>query len=41
MLVPAKNKRDVEEISAEIKKGIQIVYVEQMKDVLEVAFHDH
>ncbi|MCI8599761.1 MAG: endopeptidase La [Lachnospiraceae bacterium] len=41
VLVPAKNKRDVEEISAEIKKGIQIVYVEQMKDVLEVAFHDH
>jgi len=41
VLVPAKNKRDVEEISAEIRKGIRIVYVEQMKEVLEAAFHDH
>ncbi len=41
VLVPAKNKRDVEEISAEIRKGIRIVYVEQMKEVLEEAFHDH
>jgi len=41
VVVPAKNKRDVEEISAEIKKGLKIVYAEQMKDVLEVAFHDH
>ncbi len=41
VLVPARNKRDVEEISSEIRKGIQIVYVEQMKEVLEAAFHDH
>ena len=41
VLVPVKNKRDVEEISGEIRKGIQIVYVEQMKEVLEAAFHDH
>lgn len=41
VLVPAKNKRDVEEISGEIRKGIQIIYVEQMKEVLEAAFHDH
>ena len=41
VIVPAKNKRDVEEISAEIKKGLKIVYAEQMKEVLEVAFHDH
>lgn len=41
VLVPAKNKRDVEEISGEIRKGIQIVYVEQMREVLEAAFHDH
>lgn len=41
VLVPARNKRDVEEISAEIRKGIRIVYVEQMKEVLEAAFHDH
>lgn len=41
VLVPARNRRDVEEISGEIKKGIRIVYVEQMKEVLEEAFHDH
>ncbi|MCI8557234.1 MAG: endopeptidase La [Lachnospiraceae bacterium] len=41
VLVPSRNKRDVEEISGEIRKGIQIVYVEQMKEVLEAAFHDH
>ena len=36
--VPKKNEKDVEEISTEIKKGLEIVFVEQMKDVLEVAF---
>ncbi len=36
--VPKKNEKDVEEISPEIKKGLEIVFVEQMKDVLEVAF---
>ena len=41
MIVPARNKRDVEDISSEIKKGLHIVYAEQMKDVLEVAFHEH
>lgn len=41
VLVPARNKRDVEEISGEIRKGIQILYVEQMKEVLGAAFHDH
>ncbi len=41
VLVPARNKRDVEEISSEIRKGLEIIYVEQMKDVLEAAFHDH
>lgn len=41
VLVPARNRRDVEEISGEIKKGIRIIYVEQMKEVLEEAFHDH
>jgi len=41
VLIPEGNRRDIEEISAEIKKGIQIICVEQMKDVLEVAFHDH
>ena len=36
--VPKKNEKDVEEIYPEIKKGLEIVFVEQMKDVLEVAF---
>lgn len=36
--VPKKNGKDMEEISAEIKKGLEIVYVEQVKDVLDVAF---
>lgn len=37
VLVPAKNKRDVEEISPEIKKGISIIFVETMDDVRENA----
>ena len=36
--VPKKNEKDIEEISAEIKKGLEIVFVEQMQDVLDVAF---
>lgn len=40
VIVPEKNRRDIGEISAEIKKGLQFVYAEQMKDVLEVAFHE-
>lgn len=36
--VPAKNEKDVEEISAEIKKGLEIIYVNQMEEVLKVAF---
>ena len=37
VLVPAKNERDIEEISDEIKKGLTIVYVETMDDVLKEA----
>lgn len=36
--VPKKNEKDIDEISPEIKKGLEIVFVEQMKDVLDVAF---
>ena len=36
--VPKKNEKDIDEISPEIKKGQKIVFVEQMKDVLDVAF---
>ena len=33
-----KNEKDVEEVSAEITKGLEIVYVESMDEVLEQAF---
>lgn len=36
--VPKKNEADVAEISGEIKKGIEIIFVETMKNVLAVAF---
>lgn len=37
VLVPVKNKRDVAEVSSEIKKGIDIIFVENMKEVLDIA----
>lgn len=37
VLVPKKNKADVEEISGEIKRGLEILYVEQMQEVLTAA----
>ena len=37
VLVPAKNKPDVEEISREIRKGLSIVYVSEMSEVLSEA----
>lgn len=36
--VPRKNEKDVDEISAEIKRGLEIVFVDTMQDVLMVAF---
>ena len=36
--IPKKNEKDVEEISSEIKKGLELVFVEKMQDVLNVAF---
>ena len=36
--VPKKNEKDVEEVSAEVTKGLEIVYVESMDEVLEQAF---
>ncbi|MEY8391370.1 endopeptidase La [Lachnospiraceae bacterium] len=35
--VPAKNEPDVAEISPEIKKGLEIVFVERMEQVLKTA----
>ncbi len=37
VLVPVENKKDVEEISREIKSGLEIVFVENMTEVLEHA----
>ena len=37
VLVPFENKKDVEEISEEIKDGLEIIFVKDMKDVLERA----
>lgn len=37
VLVPAENKRDVEELSLEITKGLEILPVERMSQVLEAA----
>ena len=37
VFVPAKNKPDVEEISEEIKKGLDIRYAETMEDILPMA----
>ncbi len=37
VLVPVKNKRDIAEISDEIKKGLTIVFVETMEEVLKEA----
>ncbi len=36
--VPKKNQKDVEEISAEITRNLEIVYVEKLDEVLQVAF---
>lgn len=37
VLVPAKNKKDIDEIEAEILEGLQIEFVENMDQVLEFA----
>ena len=38
VLVPRENERDVEEISREIKDGMEICYMDTMEDVLAKAF---
>ena len=37
VLVPGKNKADVEEISNEIKRGLEILFVDTMQEVLQAA----
>ncbi len=36
--VPKKNEKDIEEISDEIKKGLEIRFVEHLEQVLDIAF---
>ena len=36
--VPKKNEKDIEEISDEIKKGLEIRFVEHLAEVLDIAF---
>ena len=38
VLVPAKNEKDVAEISNEIKSGMEICFVESMDEVIPLAF---
>lgn len=38
VLVPKENEKDVEEISKEIKSGVEIIFVEKMSEVIEQAF---
>lgn len=37
VLVPAENKKDVQELSAEITKGLEICFVSHMREVLDLA----
>lgn len=41
VLVPAQNRKDIEEISREIKGGLEIVFVENMTQVLEHALTEN
>jgi ATP-dependent Lon protease len=38
VLVPKRNEKDVAEISYEIKSGMEIIFVESMDEVVELAF---
>lgn len=37
VLVPKENEKDIEEISTEITKGLEIIFVSQMDEVLKAA----
>jgi len=41
IILPAWNRKDLEDIPAKIKKEIKFHFVDQMKDVLKVAFGKH
>jgi ATP-dependent Lon protease len=40
VLVPLENKKDIREIDAEIKDGLDIKYVEAMEEVLKYALSE-
>ena len=40
VLIPKENVRDVEELSSEITKGLEIIPVEHMNKVLRIALVD-
>ena len=37
VLIPKENKRDIEELSSEITKGLEIIPVSRMEEVLKIA----
>ena len=40
VLVPDKNRPDIGELSKEITRGLEILYMKTMEDVLKAAFVD-
>jgi ATP-dependent Lon protease len=40
VILPQRNKNDVEEIDRELKKGMEFVFVEKVDEVLKMAFSE-
>ena len=40
VLLPERNRKDVEEINQEYLKGLEVEYVKNMEDVLELALEN-
>ncbi|MBD5543978.1 MAG: endopeptidase La [Lachnospiraceae bacterium] len=40
VFVPKNNEKDIEEISKEIKDGLEILFIEHMEEMIETAFAD-
>ena len=38
VFVPKENQKDIEEISSEIKDGLEILFAEHIEEVIETAF---
>ncbi len=38
VFVPGKNEKDIEEISKEIKSGLEILFIEHLEEMIETAF---